>query len=283
MRVAFWCSDKPHESILGEEFLEGLRQHGDEGIIRRVEDDFSVGNYDVACMVGVKSRLLFQAHVKAGVRVIYFDKGYLRHRRPGIRVWEYWRTSIDRHTPAEWLGSAKMPTDRMVNQGLTFAPWRSGGSTIIFAGSSSKYHEFVGLKHPTFFAKTWTKRIRSISSDQIIYRPKPSWRDATPIAGTIYSESPENLGTLFENARVLVTHGSNACFDAVCAGVPCIVLGEGAAKAISSTDISDIAAPFMASDEVRSQWLANIAYCQWTMSEMASGEAWQSLRRQLFG
>jgi len=81
----------------------------------------------------------------------------------------------------------------------------------------------------------------------------------------------------------LVTHGSNACFDAVCLGIPCIILGDAVAKNMSSTTLDEIESPRLASEAERHQWLSDLAYWQWTEAEHASGEAWDFLGKRLHG
>lgn len=84
------------------------------------------------------------------------------------------------------------------------------------------------------------------------------------------------------NAHVMVTHGSNACFEAVLAGVPVIVLGDAVAKPISSTVIEEVRRPHLARARDRKQWLANLMYHQWTMPEFEGGEAWNHIRPQIY-
>ena len=81
----------------------------------------------------------------------------------------------------------------------------------------------------------------------------------------------------------MVTFGSNACFDAVLQGIPSVVIGNGVAKPISSVSIGAIESPYLAKDGERAQWLHRLAYCQWSMAEMASGEAWPHIRRMING
>lgn len=286
MRIIFWASDKPHERLLADAFATGARAHGDEVSIRPLQPEVVVEDCDVACMVGVKSNETFWAHWEAKIHTLYFDKGYTRHAAPGpVKVWEYWRTSIDAHQPTRMLG-ANRPHDRINKLGLKMAPWRARTrkGRIVFAGSSQKYHSFYGLSDPTKYAKKIFANVRELcDAREIVYRPKPSWKDAVPIEGTIFSVRPRSIEDELDGAHCLITHGSNACFEAVLAGVPCIVLGEAVARAISSTTLEDVNEPREASEEERVQWLADLAYCQWTQREMYSGETWKILRPQFHG
>lgn len=284
MNVVFWASDKPRERILAEAFLEGVRKHGDTGEVRALQPEASVAqDADVVCMVGVKSRELFQLHWRATAHTIMFDKGYTRQGTTGgVRAWEYWRTSVDAHHPTHYLHKFNCPQDRADKVGMTFKPWRKDGKHVIFAGSSAKYHDFYNLGDPTEYADKYIRRLRTRTGRKIIYRPKPSWRDAVPVSAAEFSRDG-SIYDLLEDAWALVTHGSNACFEAVSMGIPCIILGDAVAKDISSTDLDMIEKPYLATDKQRRQWFNNLAYQQWNLREMASGEAWKFMRPVIYG
>jgi hypothetical protein len=285
MNIVFYASDKPRERILADAFRDGAVQHGDTVTIRPLTVPVEVDpSADVACMVGVKSRELFQAHWDKGVHIVYLDKGYSRHKQDGpLGIWEYWRVAVDAHQPTRFLARMKKDSSRWDKLGLEIAPTREEGEHILLAGSSGKYHAFYGLIKPTEYALKVVKRIRKNTDMPIIYRPKPSWRDAVPIDDTEYSPASEPIARPLKRAHVLVTHGSNACFEALLAGVPTIVLGDGVTKPISSIDLADIREPKIASDEERHQLACNLAWFQWTRSEMASGEMWSAIRSCIYG
>lgn len=280
MKIAFLHSDKPRERILADAFLQGCRAHGHDTEAIPLGDEDWVGDYDIAVMVGVKSRPRFRAHRYAGRKVIYLDKGYSRHKSAGSRIWEYWRVAIDAHQPTSRLDVNCSP-DRMIAAEWHPAKWRKIGAHVIFAGSSEKYHNFYGLTHPTKYARSVVNQLVRTTERRIIYRPKPSWHGASPLKRAGYSVNPQSLADLFDGAWCLVTHGSNACFDAVMAGIPCIILGDAVALPISSTSLDDVNEPRLVDYATRDQWLANLAYWQWTESEMASGEAWQFIGSQI--
>lgn len=285
MKVCFLASDKSHERILADAFSLGVRQHGDDVTTQLLAQPIEVVDCDVAVMVGVKSRELFQAYAKAGTHIVYMDKGYSRHRVPDspVRVWEYWRVAVDSHQPTHFLRRAKHDSSRWDRLKISVSPWRRRGRQVILAGSSAKYHEFYGLWEPTRYWNKVVQQVRLMTDREIIYRPKPTWKGAEPIHGTTFSRQPERISDVLKGAHVLVTHGSNACFEALTEGVPCIVLGEAVALFISSNTLEELEHPLMVCEEMRQQLFNNLAFCQWTMPEMASGEAWATIRPQIFG
>lgn len=289
MHVVFLSSDKPRERILAEAFTEGVKAHGDTAETQRLQPDVvTYPQADVVCMVGVKSRELFAVHTRMGTHVCMLDKGYTRHSvSGGVRAWEYWRVAVDAHHPTHYLMKQNRPADRLARLNLPglslpMQPWRKRGKHIVFAGSSQKYHDFYGLADPTTYAQKTFKRLRNFTDREIVYRPKTSWKDAVSIADTLFSHGrpiEEDLA----GAHALVTHGSNACFESVLAGVPCLVTGDAVAKPISAVGCEQIENLIMVDDAARQQWLANLAYQQWTQAEMGSGEAWNHIRPEIYG
>ena len=284
LRICIFRSDKPRERFLTEAMLAGIKNHGDEAEIRPLTGEAQTADgCDVATMVGVKSKRLFQANWPKGIHTLMLDKGYIRENPAGeVKGWKYWRVAIDGHHPTQYLAQMNCPPDRWERLGIKMKPWRAKGRHVIFAGSSEKYHEFYDLEDPTAYAQKFVWRINKACGRPIIYRPKPSWGNAVPIDGTTYSYGKgTTIYDLFPNAHCLVTHGSNATFEAVCEGVPCVVLGDAVAKPISSTDAEEVENPRLATDDERLKWASNLAYAQWTLSEFQSGEAWGFIRNQI--
>lgn len=288
MKFTFLAADKEREHRLAEAFIEGLGQQGDEGEIVFKSKDVDWDASDAFGMVGVKSLKLFQQARSAGKQVVYFDKGYFRHRGPN-RTWEYWRVAVNDHHPTDYVARAKHGParwERLSRRRVEgFKSWRDPQSPgpVIYAGSSEKYHAFAGLPEPTEYAAQIVKDIKRRSNRLVVYRPKPTWMDAEPVRGASFSGREDNLGDLLRGAWCLVTNGSNAGFDAVLAGVPCIVLGNGIARPISSTSLDDIEKPYEATESERLQWLSNISWCMFTEEEMCQGLAWAAIRPQFDG
>lgn len=286
MKVCFYRSSKPREGLLADAFARGVIEHGDEAVVRLLDGEPQVASdCEVAVMVGVKSRELFQANWHAGIHTIMLDKGYTRHSAGGpIKTWEYWRVAVDGHQPTRYLMSIPRSSDRLRKLRLNVRPWRLIGDHIVIAGSSAKYNAFYGLPDPTTYAESIVRHIRQFSDRPIVYRPKPSWKEAVAIEGTRFSYGTgETIDQVLDGAHAVVTHGSNACFEAVLAGIPCIVLGDAVAKPISSTELADIESPLMVKRKDRNAWLAALSYQQWTLAELSTGEAWQFIRPEIYG
>jgi hypothetical protein len=289
VRVAFIYAEKDQgeldrELLLAKAFLAGVEKAGDEAEF--VSKSNGETDAEVVCMVGVKSLKLFRKMREQGKQIIYFDKGYFRHRGAG-RTWEYWRVAINDHHPTSYIASAKHTPLRWektaARRAIAPKKWREDGGHIVYAGSSEKYHNFAGLTDPTTYAIDVVRKLSKLTDRKVIYRPKPTWFDAVPILGTTFSGRVQSIWDVLQGAWCLVTDGSNSSFDAVVEGIPSIVLGNAIAKPLSSQRLEAINAPRLAPEEQKLQWLSNLAWCQFTEAEMTDGLAWETLKPQLSG
>lgn len=282
LRVNFWHSDKPRERVLCDAFLEGVRASGDTGSAIQLPPEVPdvLPACDVACMVGVKSRRLFQAHWDAGINTVYLDKGYIRGGDGGpLKNWLYWRIAVNGHHPTRYLMDMSVKPDRWESLNVPVAKWRADGQHVVFAGSSEKYHLFYDLPHPTAYVESVMQKLRKMGR-RVVYRPKPSWKEATPIDGAEFSVGG-SMTDVLKDAWCLVTHGSNAAYDAIVAGIPTVVLGDAVTRPISSTELDDVRSPFLATERKRMKLLHALAHCQWTMQEMREGHAWRHVKERL--
>jgi hypothetical protein len=191
-------------------------------------------------MVGVKSKRLFDLSWRPG-RSRSCSTRAMSDAPGRARVWEYWRVSVGAHHPTETsLMRRKMPTDRFEALGLDVAPWRSRGNQIVIAGSSAKYHAFYGLPEPNDY---YSAAGRAISGPD---RPADHLPAQAELQGRgadrghrVQHRRRDDHDALW-GAHALVTHGSNACFEAALLGVPSIVLGDAVAAPISSRSLDEI-------------------------------------------
>ena len=174
-KIVFYVSDKLREHELADAFLRGAKLYGVD-VEKRMNTDISNDDHDYACMMGVKSKILWDNMKSRGITPIMFDKGYVRNKFGSS--WRYWRISVGSHNPSVEHLSLPYSPDRFERLGLEVKPWRKRkvASQIVFAGSSLKYHDFYELPHPTQYAKVIVKKLRKLTRRPIIYRPKPSWR-----------------------------------------------------------------------------------------------------------
>jgi hypothetical protein len=143
---------------------------------------------------------------------------------------------------------------------------------VLLAGMSAKSAGTRGWR-PQEWEMATILELRRVTNRPIMYRPKPSWLDATPISGTQFSPRDELVTDALKNCWAVVTLHSNVAIDALLAGIPIHAL-EGVAAGFSQP-LEQIETFRL--DGNREQLMADIAWCQWKASEMADGSAWRYL------
>ena len=282
MKVVFLKSLVNREEELADALVKGIETEGDEckilPISKLTKEPRHLG-CDFVGFVGMKRHEWFDWCRDNNQRFMYFDKGYYHREFEDRKNIILWRVTVDAQQPTAYIETAKHTPDRWNELGRVMEQWRKPHPLghIIVANSSEKYHEFHDLPHPTRWVEDVVAELRRYTDRDIWYRPKPSWRYATPVRGTKYCPR-EPLSQLFPGCHALVTYGSYICVDALLNGIPSIILGDGITRSISSTSISEIENPRLASDEERIQILANMAWCQYQLKEWKNGFAWRNIK-----
>lgn len=226
---------------------------------------------DVGVAYGWAHPKLYEQYRRAGGHFAYVDLGWWDRKPPTAVLDGFHKVVVDAREPTAYF-RANLPGDRFARQGLTVAPWRAGGKHVLLAGMSAKSAHTRG-----FLPQQWefatVEMLRRITDRPIIYRPKPSWVGASPIAGTIFSPAAQPLDAVLRRAWAVVTLHSNVAVDGLLAGVP-VNVTDGVAAAFS-TPLTSIETPLL--PEGRERLMADIAYCQWSVPEMASGACWRHL------
>jgi hypothetical protein len=287
MIIRFYVSH-PREVHMALNFLKGLEQHGDEGYVVQTTGNWQKEReYDAAVMFGVKNKFFWEYTKAAGKHRILLDKGYIRTRDPNYSSgWLYLRASINTMHPTRYVDLSR-GTGRWSSLNLWIPQYLnlSKRNKVVVAGSSAKCHKFVDIMSPTPYYQKVVNDLKEFCYDDdiICYRPKPSWKEAEKLEHSQYSDGSERIEDLIRDARLLVTHSSNAVFEAICNRVPCIVLGDAVAKNLSATEITSASvknrAPISYQDAER--LLCGLAYCQFTQQEFANGFAWSILKPQV--
>jgi hypothetical protein len=78
-----------------------------------------------------------------------------------------------------------------------------------------------------------------------------------------------------------VSFSSGSAVDAALAGVPSLCLSANSfAWEVSRRSLADLDRPWRGD---RAQWLANLAYVQWSADEIGDGACWRHLRKLVEG
>lgn len=178
----------------------------------------------------------------------------------------YHKVAVNGRDPAPYFRCG-MSRDRFSAFMLSIRPWRAAGTHVLLAGTSAKSAATRGMEAMEWELKA-LDRIRHATHRPVVYRPKPSWPGAHPIKGCAYSPPHESLDAVLADCWAIVTLHSNVAVDGLVAGIPAFG-GEGIAQAVSSGAIEELEVPRFPADRI--EMLADLAWCQWTPDEMATG------------
>ena len=283
MKIAIYLSlNKSREVEIGRALQAGFVKHGDEVEIRPTAGySGPQPGTQLAVMVGVKgqSKKIFEDHRMSARHTLLVDKSYFGRG-------EYYRLSLDGFQPYYAHLTPRDPA-RFEGLRLDLKPMRAEGRHVIYAGSSQKYCDWHDLGDVNNFARDVCHQVNKTTRGrrELYYRPKPSWaaghmEDVQQIQHTIFSGPGETLASRLPSCQALVTHGSNAAIEAIIAGIPVVLVSrEGACAAwtLAEKALENIERPFFPSDERRRQVFADLAWCQFTLAEIASGVFWETL------
>lgn len=229
--------------------------------------------YDAAIFYGLAGGLakVLQDYREAGRKAFYIDLGYWGRR---IRSrWDgYHKLALNSRHPTDYFQRVPKGPERFAQFQLTVKPWRTAGRHIVVCGMSAKAAAAEGFL-PHQWETDTIAELRLHTDRPIIYRPKPNWDDAKPIPGATFGKGPP-LEYHLKNCHALVAHHSNAAIDALLGGVPCIC-PDGAASVLSGHTLDQIENPPM--PDGREQFAYDLAWTQWSVAEMESGDAYRYL------
>jgi len=254
----------------------GAAAHGDfighEQGFRTVHDDF---DGLILYGIGGMSKEIHDAYRAAGKHVVFFDKGYLRGK--------YLRVAVDAFQPLDRLYAVKRPVDRFERLQIAPQKYQVRGDSILFDGASNKFCMWKELGDWLTWGHQTLALLNAFTNHDIIYRPRPSHNNELTtfnVPGTELSIN-RSLEEDFSRTRVCVSYGGNIGWDCAVAGVPHFAIGDSIARPISETNFTDVGNPFIPTEEQRLEWFAQVCYWQWTLHELASGEAWTHIKESL--
>lgn len=272
--VLFQIPGHPRSKAVTCAMLEGILKVGDRAKIRS-SLTYRQPDGDVGVFYGLAGNLAraLAEYPAAGRKAVYVDLGFWG-RKDGGRFSGYHKLSVNGRHPTAYFQQRKHAPDRARAFGLRAEVWQRGGSHILLAGMGPKGSRAEGFSPMAWEARA-VQAIRAVSDRPIVYRAKPNWEGAPPLAGAIMAPKGQDLLEALKGCHAVVAHHSNAAVEGLVLGHPAFVV-EGIALPMGASDLSTIEAPRYPVG--RPQWLADAAYSQWSIAEMASGAAWRHLK-----
>ncbi len=276
MKVCVWRGGTRRADIICRALQRGIEAAGDSAIVREANSFAGVRDDCEACgFYGLRHGGLeiMAAYTAAGRRAVFLDIGYFGRDARG-RIAGYHRLAVDAYHATEFDPRRRYPGDRASALDIAVEARRTGGRHVVIAGMSAKAAAIYGLP-PEEWERRAVRKLSKITGRPIVYRPKPKWKGARPIAGARFAPDGPFLA-LLGDAHCVVTHHSNVGIEAVLAGVPLITI-DGIAKPVARDSLLFVEDPCRPDDELRRNWVNYVAYRQWTVREIESGAMWRHL------
>jgi hypothetical protein len=151
------------------------------------------------------------------------------------------------------------------NPNMEYKGWKRSGSKILVVLPTEKPFQYYGHDREKWIQKV-EKTIKKHSDREIVWREKASRGERTN--DTIYD-------ALDNDIYALVTYNSIATVEAIQHGIPAFGLAPTAADPVCSNDLTQIENPTTPSEDTVYKWLSSIAYSQFSLDEIITGQAWQ--------
>lgn len=247
-----------HQADWGGAFAEGLRKHGHTAEIRRDPSEA-----DLAVFWGVRREHDIARQKMAGGQVCVLERGYLGDRF----AW----TSVSFGGGLNGHGQFRGPFADGSRWERHFAPlmrdWTERDRSAVIMGQVLTDMSLRGLDAKALWLGA-ASRLRPLGWD-VRFRGHPL---ANGFGLPGIDSIGGSLSDVLAQAGLVVTINSNAGVDAVLAGVPTISFDDRSmAWAVTGHETEDIIRPD------RTAWAHAMAWKQWSLEEMRSGECWAAV------
>lgn len=163
-----------------------------------------------------------------------------------------WNTLLDEDDRLKWRG------------------WKKYDKKILLVMPNPKACRYYDYDYTTWVENT-EKEIKKHCDLPIEIRIKGS-RSERNVGYTIYDAFDSGV-------YATVAFNSIAALESVLYGIPAFVSVPCAASPLSSTDLSQLRSPFFPDEKSIYQHCCGLAYGQFTLDEIESGEAWKIIKR----
>lgn len=198
-----------------------------------------------------------------------------------------WKVSINGINGSGYFGPIGNDSARRKKLNINLKPWKQGNKIIICC-QHPKSHQWKGMPNPDQWLGKIIGDMRYYTNREILIRPHPrspvNYLGYEPFVGIHYPNKIPGTYDSFDFDNVLqdtwcvVNWNSNPGTIAALNGVPVFVGPDSYASPVGNLDWSRIESPIMPD---REQWANDLAYTEWTLEEIASGEPLDRLSSRL--
>lgn len=208
---------------------------------------------DVALFGDPRHWPLLQAAIEQGRNWYYGDHAYFRRR-------QYFRITKNAYQH-DCVGEATPKRFERLN--WTIKPWQTG-KKILICPQHERFFALHGLNKQQWVNNTISE-LKKYTNRPIEVRDKRGGNN-----------TEQEFDGALHNVHAVVVYTSVAGMQAALAGVPCFATHDCVSSKFGSMDLSKIESPIKPDNREQLAWV--LADNQWTLSEIARGDAWEKLQ-----
>lgn len=228
---------------------------------------------DVAVVFGVRKHAVPRSNDRGRIidamgpeRVIVLETGYVHRRDYFACGWGGLNGRAD-------FRNADSPPDRWEKLGVELEPWRLSQGHVLVVGQVPWDASVQNSDH-----LQWVSDIANALKEYgfgVCVTPHPLGpKYVVEGIPSVYGTMEDKL----KGAEAVVTYNSNSAVEAVIKGIPTVAMDCGSmAWPVTRHVLHKMCVAYT---PVRDQWAANLAYAQWNLDELRSGEAWEHINKE---
>jgi len=276
-RAIIYCGRSDHQSSWGGAFAQGLRRHGVPVEVAGVPDRTRLPSVEFVVFWGHRQQALIDHQRRTGRHYLVLERGYFGDR---FQLTSCGWDGLNGH--ADFCNAGR-PADRWRKHGAPMADWQTSGSYALICGQVSGDAAVAGVNLAHWYERAAALIQKSWPGLPVKFRPHPLSRQNVAPAGLKITS--RTLKEDLRDAVFTVAYNSNSGVDSLLAGVPTYCGSPGSMAAPLAPMLVNPGAleelPRWVRFEDRAQWAHDLAYCQWTHEEIATGDAWDHLKQKL--
>lgn len=213
---------------------------------------------------GIMKHKIIKRCWEDGRRFRYVDTGYFGNRPSPANPygWKHWHRIVPDNLQHGEI--VQRPNDRWRSHNIDLKKYQGSGKHILIAAPDEKPCTFYGITLESWLKDT-IDTIKQHTDRPVVIRERPAART---------DRKSQRAEDWLQDVHALVTFNSTAATEAVMAGVPTFVTAPcNAAMPVANTDLSKIDNPWFPDAEHVYAWACHLAYGQFHLRELVSGEA----------
>ncbi len=253
--------------------IEGFKRHGLNPVLKMPG---APEKCDLAVMWAFKKK----AERDSGRRSLIIERGYVGDR---FGMWTSCgfdglngRADFRNANSPKWRWDALCEIEGKHHLGgKLMQPWRTRGHEgdyVLIMGQVEGDASIANVRINDWY-RTVALRLRHAGL-RAAFRAHPLSSNIPVIPGLNAMSRDVKLDEAIRNAKWVVTYNSNSGVDAMLAGVPVVAVDEGSMVYGLAGKNPFIPPPMLD----RTQWARDIAFAQWTLEEIRTGQMWDHLK-----